>query len=150
VTAPTAQKLRDSLIGTSLVGEGGVRFHLRKLLGEGGQGWVYKANYDDPDGFWIVVKMLRQEGLNADSLHRFQRETKVLQMLGAVPTPNPNIVRFYDHGILRVPSPMGDIQLPFIALEFVDGPTLASLIERFNGQGVPLGSTLPLMKQVAR
>ena len=146
----SAHHLRDSLIGTVLVGEGGIRFHLRMLLGEGGQGWVFKANYDDPDGFWIVVKMLRQEGLNAESLHRFQRETKVLQMLGAVPAPNPNIVRFYDHGILRVPSPMGEVALPFIALEFVDGPTLSTLISSYRGQGVPLAQTVPLMKQVAR
>lgn len=146
----SAQRLRDSLIGTAIVGDGGVRFHLRTLLGEGGQGWVFKANYDDPDGFWIVVKMLRQEGLNQESLHRFERETKVLQMLGASPTPNPNIVRFYDHGMVRMPSPLGEIALPFIALEFVDGPTLASLIERHGGVGMGLDTVLPLMKQVAR
>ncbi|MFO0615181.1 MAG: serine/threonine-protein kinase [Polyangiaceae bacterium] len=146
----SAQRLRDSLIGTAIVGDGGVRFHLRTLLGEGGQGWVFKANYDDPDGFWIVVKMLRQEGLNQESLLRFERETKVLQMLGAVATPNPNIVRFYDHGIVRLTSPLGEIALPFIALEFVDGPTLASLIERHGGQGMALTTLLPLMKQVAR
>lgn len=146
----SAQRLRDSLIGTSIVGDGGIRFHLRALLGEGGQGWVFKANYDDPDGFWIVVKMLRQEGLNQESLLRFDRETKVLQMLGAVPTPNPNIVRFYDHGMVRMASPLGEIALPFIALEFVDGPTLASLIERHGNQGMALSTLLPLMKQVAR
>ncbi len=71
-------------------------------------------------------------------------------MLGAVPAPNPNIVRFYDHGILQVPSPMGDIALPFIALEFVDGSTLGALIASFQGQGLPLARTLPLLKQVAR
>jgi hypothetical protein len=36
------------LIGARLVGSGGTSFHLRSLLGEGGQGWVYKANYDAP------------------------------------------------------------------------------------------------------
>lgn len=151
MTLLSAQKLRDSLLGKSLVGEAGVRFHLRTLLGEGGQGWVFKANYDDPDGFWIVVKMLRHvEGDAVDALRRFEREAKVLQMLGSVPTPNPNIVRFYDHGVLRVPTPLGEITLPFMALEFVDGPTLAALIEQHGGAGLPLGHALSLMKQVAR
>jgi serine/threonine-protein kinase len=151
VSVLSAQKLRDSLLGTSLVGEAGVRFHLRTLLGEGGQGWVFKANYDDPEGFWIVVKMLRHaEGGPADALRRFEREAKVLQMLGSVPTPNPNIVRFYDHGVLRVPTPVAEIVLPFIALEYVDGPTLAALIDQHRGQGLPLGRALSLLKQVAR
>ena len=148
--SPSAQKLRDSLLGTAVIGEGGIRFHLRTLLGEGGQGWVYKANYDDPDGFAIVVKMLRQEGLNAESLRRFERETKVLQMLGASGAPNPNIIRFYDHGILQVPSPLGEIALPFIALEYIDGPTLQALIAGQKGMGLPLTQAVPLLKQVSR
>lgn len=150
MTFLSAQRLRDSLIGKALIGEAGVRFHLRTLLGEGGQGWVFKSNYDDPDGFWIVVKMLRHEGINDDSLRRFDRETKVLQMLGSVPTPNPNIVRFYDHGIFRMATPVGEIALPFIALEYVDGPTLSTVIDQHGGFGMPLGHTVSLMKQVAR
>ena len=150
MTLPSAKKLRDSLLGQALVGESGVRFHLRSLLGEGGQGWVYKANYDDPEGIWIVVKVLRHEGANDESLRRFEREAKVLQMLGSVPAPNPNIVRFYDHGVHRISTSLGDLALPFIALELIDGPTLASVIEQQQGFGLPVGQTLSLMKQVAR
>ncbi len=113
-------RIRDSLIGTALLGNAGRTFYLRELLGEGGQGWVFKANYDDPDGFWIVVKLLRPEGLNQETLERFERETRALQMLGAQATPNPNIVRFYDHGIHHLKLYGADLLLPFIALEFVN------------------------------
>ncbi|NUO47353.1 MAG: serine/threonine protein kinase, partial [Polyangiaceae bacterium] len=143
-----ANRLRDSLIGTTVVGEGGTRFHLRAVLGEGGQGWVYRANYDDPDGFWIVVKILRPEGVTEDSLHRFEREARVLQMLGAVPAPNPNIIRFYDYGVHRVQAP--EIAVPFIALELVDGETLAKVIDDHAGAGLPLERATRIMKQVAR
>ncbi len=150
MTLLSAQKLRDSLLGQALTGESGVRFHLRSLLGEGGQGWVYRANYDDPEGIGIVVKILRLEGANEDSLRRFEREAKVLQMLGSVPAPNPNIVRFYDHGVYRLSTNVGEMALPFIALELVDGPTLAYVIDQQQGFGLPIGQALLLMKQVAR
>ncbi len=149
VSANRSHKIRDLLLGSVVVGEAGTRFHLRSLLGEGGQGWVYRANYDDPEGFWVVVKILRPEGVTEDSLHRFEREAKVLQMLGAVPAPNPNIVRFYDHGVHR--TVLGtQIAVPFIALEYVEGQTLADVIDQHVGLGVPIDRTARIMKQVAR
>ncbi|NUO47788.1 MAG: serine/threonine protein kinase, partial [Polyangiaceae bacterium] len=101
-----------------------------------------------PDGFWIVVKILRPEGVTEDSLHRFEREARVLQMLGAVPAPNPNIIRFYDYGVHRVEAP--EIAWPFIALELVDGETLAKVIDDHAGAGLPLERATRIMKQVAR
>jgi serine/threonine protein kinase len=150
VTQQNPQRIRDSLIGTVLVGEGQTRFHLRTLLGEGGQGWVFKANYDDPEGFWIVVKILRPEGVTSESLERFARETKVLQMLGAASVPNPNIVRFYDHGVHSLRLYGSEHAMPFIALEYVDGPTLARVIDEQAGTGIPIDRSIRLMKQVAR
>lgn len=132
------------------MGNAGRTFYLRELLGEGGQGWVFKANYDDPDGFWIVVKLLRPEGLNQETLERFERETRALQMLGAQATPNPNIVRFYDHGIHHLKLYGADLLLPFIALEFVNGPNLASVVDALHGQGMQTGRVVRIMRQVAR
>lgn len=149
VTPQGTQRIRDSLIGTTLLGAGGTRFHLRALLGEGGQGWVFKANYDDPDGFWIVVKILRPEGLSRDTLDRFERETRVLQMLGAAAAPNPNIVRFYDHGFHEMELYGTTLVVPFIALEYVEGPTLAEVLDA-SREGLALSRTVRMMKQVAR
>jgi len=122
---------------------------VRALLGEGGQGWVFKANYDEPDGFWIVVKILRPEGLTPETLHRFEREIRVLQMLGQVPAPNPNIVRFYDHGLHRIDIFSARVVLPFIALEYVEGSTLRRAIDEAR-QGLPLARVIRVMRQVAR
>jgi eukaryotic-like serine/threonine-protein kinase len=142
-------ELRDALIGTVIEGTGGVRYHLREVIGEGGQGWVYKANYDDPDGVWVVVKVLRPECIS-DALQRFEREAQVLRRLGAVAAPNPNIVRFYDHGVHPVKTRNGEIELPFMTLEHVEGQTLASVIRAHGGFGLPIARVRRLMKQVAR
>ena len=43
-------ELRDALVGTVIESPARVRYHVRKVIGEGGQGWVYKATYGEPDG----------------------------------------------------------------------------------------------------
>jgi serine/threonine-protein kinase len=149
VTA-SPHRIRDSLIGTALRGRAGATFFVRELLGEGGQGWVFKANYDDPDGFWIVVKLLRPEGLNHETLERFERETRALRVLGTQPSPSPNIVRLFDHGIHQLKLYGADLQLPFIALEYVNGPDLASVIDENHGQGLPVARVSRIMRQVAK
>jgi hypothetical protein len=143
-------ELRDALIGTVIEGTAGVRYHVRALIGEGGQGWVYKANYDLPEGELVVVKVLRPECVHSESLQRFQREAEVMRRLGAVPSPNPHIVRFFDYAFLPASPASYDIEIPFIALELVDGQTLASVIRAHGGFGLPVARTRRLMKQVAR
>jgi len=143
-------ELRDLLLGAALKGTGGVQYYLRELLGEGGQGWVYRANYDDPEGAWIVVKVLRPEGVNEEAMQRFEREAEVLRMLGAVPAPNPNIVRFYDYGKHLFTHRGMDLSVPFLALEYVDGQTLAQVISAHGGFGLPIDRVRRIMKQVAR
>ena len=138
------------LLGTAIEGTAGIRYHLRQLLGEGGQGWVYKANYDDPDGFWVVVKILRPDDVHSDTLKRFEREAEVLRMLGSSSLPNPNIVRFYDHGTHLLAVGGAEISLPFICLEFVDGQTLGKVIESHGGFGLPIVRVRRILKQVAR
>jgi eukaryotic-like serine/threonine-protein kinase len=143
-------EVRERLLGKAIEGSGNIRYHLREVLGEGGQGWVYRANYDDPDGFWIVVKVLRPEGVQEESLKRFEREAEVLRMLGSVPNPNPNIVRFYDYGVHVVDMPEGELPLPFLVLEYVDGQTLGKVVHAAGGFGLPVVRVRRIMKQVAR
>ena len=150
---PRVALLRDQLVGQVLEGTDGVRFHLRALIGEGGQGWIYKGNYDEPDGVLIVVKVLRPDGISEDTLRRFQREAKVLRQLGAQANPNPNLVRFYDHGVARLTPPNSHpsdkVDLPFTVLEFVHGVTLAQIIQEQRGVGLSVGRVRRLMRQVA-
>ncbi len=143
-------ELRDALLGTVIEGPARVRYHIREVIGEGGQGWCFKANYGDPRGFWVVVKVLRPESIQPEALARFEREAKVLRQLAQVATPNPNIVRFYDYGAFLASARGQSVELPFIALEHVDGQTLANVIHAHGGFGLPIARVRRLMRQVAR
>jgi serine/threonine-protein kinase len=150
---PRVALLRDHLVGYVLRGTDGIRFHLRELIGEGGQGWIYKGNYDEPDGVPIVIKVLRPDGVTDETLRRFQREAAVLRQLGAQANPNPNLVRFYDHGIVQLSppnsSPLDKVALPFTVLEYVHGKTLAQVIGDQHGAGLTAGRTRRLLRQAA-
>ncbi len=129
--------LRDALVGQVLRGSAGTGYHLRELIGEGGQGWVFKANWDEPGGIVVIVKVLRPDALQGDSLPRFRREAEVLRLLSQQPRPNPYIVRFFDHAVAQIQSPSGDaVSLPFTVLEYVAGPTLEEVLKGQRGRGL--------------
>ncbi|HEU4405482.1 MAG TPA: serine/threonine-protein kinase [Polyangiaceae bacterium] len=142
--------LVQALTQTVVEGPEGTRYYAAALIGEGGQGWVFRAHYDEPDGFWVVLKVLRPEGMGTDALRRFLGEADVLRKLGGLAAPSPNIVRLYDHGVVYLSPPRGEpVALPFMVLEYVDGETLASLIARSGGRGLPISRVRRLFRQVA-
>ena len=87
----------------------------------------------------IVIKVLRPDGMTEETLRRFRREATVLRQLGAQPNPNPNLVRFYDQGVLRIAPPQSppndQIELSFTVMEYVHGVTLADVIREQGGRG---------------
>ena len=86
------------------------KFLLESLVGTGGFGDVWKAR--DPSlGRLVALKLLRQD--DPENAARFLREAQAAAALA-----HPNIVRVYESGTI------GD--QPFIAMEFIDGPTLAT------------------------
>jgi serine/threonine protein kinase len=142
--------LVQAIAQTIVEGPEGTRYYPSGLIGEGGQGWVFRAHYDEPDGFWVVLKILRPEGMGTDALRRFLGEADVLRKLGGLAAPSPNIVRLYDHGVVYLSPPRGEpVALPFMVLEHVDGETLASLIARTPGRGLPVARVRRLFRQVA-
>jgi serine/threonine protein kinase len=146
--------LRDSLVGRVLHGAGNTAYYVRECIGEGGQGWVFRANWDDPSGHVVIVKVLRPDVIATEALRRFQREAEVLRMLSTQGRPNPYIVRFYDHAIAQVPSPYGSepLTLPFTVLEFVDGTTLEKVLvdQRKIGHGLPAERVRRLLRQICQ
>jgi hypothetical protein len=94
------------------------RYRVEQLLGRGGMADVYRA-VDTEGGRPVAVKLLRD--LQAEDVHRFRIEAAALARLD-----HPGVVKLY-----RTGSHDG---VPYLALELVDGPTLAMEL-----RGGPLG-----------
>src|SRR5262249_26386468 len=80
-------------------------------LGSGGMGIVYKARHRDL-GRTVALKVLRPDAWDRDPQVRLRREAEALARL-----QHPHIVQIYEIGV-------ADGQ-PFLALEYVEGGTLA-------------------------
>ena len=148
---PRLLTLRDVLPGRVLHGTGGTQFHVRDRIGEGGQGWVFTAAWDEPTGYLVIVKVQRPDSVTPESLRRFEREAQVLRMLGQAARPNPHIVRFFDHAMAVMPSPTSGlpVELRFTVLEYVRGPTLEHVLSQSRGSGLALERARRIARQVA-
>ena len=94
------------------------RFEILSVLGKGGMGTVYKVR-DQQVGSIFALKLLHQN-LQSDQsvLKRFEQEAKAAEQLD-----HPNLVPTYAHGITK----NGE---PYLLIEYVEGETLAEIIER--------------------
>jgi serine/threonine protein kinase len=91
------------------------RYHVLRMLGEGGMGRVYLAEHVRM-GRTCAVKVMNPKLLNdADSVSRFSREAANASRIN-----HPNVAAIYDFG------EAGDIV--YIAMEYVDGPSLAQVM----------------------
>jgi serine/threonine protein kinase len=147
---PRLLALRDWLPGQMLQGTGTTQYHLRERVGEGEQGWVFRASWDEPGGYEVVVKVLRPDVVTPESFARFAREAQVLRMLGRATRPNPHVVRFFDHATARVSAPSrGEpIDLPFTVIEYVRGPTLEQVLARSPGVSMGLDRARRIGRQI--
>ena len=116
------------MIGTSIA-----HYKVTGKLGAGGMGEVYRAT-DTKLGRDVALKVLPAAfAADAQRLARFQREAQVLAALN-----HPHIAAIYgleDSG-----------GSPVLAMELVEGPTLA---ERISGGALPLEEALALARQIA-
>jgi len=136
----------SSLVGTLVAG----RYLLEEVVGEGGFSVVFRAKHVE----WrrtIALKVLRPlPGLDAERraelLASFQREAVVLAELSE---RSSAIVQARDVGTHRLPS---GAEVPFIALEWLEGRTLEDLLEeeaRSKGEPRSLEETRELLGPVA-
>lgn len=92
------------------------RFRFDRLLGTGGAGVVYRA-IDLTDQKRVAIKILHEELRAAvHTMSRFYREGKALAKLS-----HPHIVRIVAYGIAD--------EIPYIAMEFLEGQTLEKMLE---------------------
>jgi len=126
-------------------------FRVERVVAEGGFGVVYRAHHE---GFKaaVALKCLKIPGaFSADQrqafLQKFQEEGEVLFRLSAL---IPSVVRPLHVGTLETSKhPF----VPFIALEWLDGESLDSVVERRRAAGKPpldLARVVRMMGPVAR
>ena len=98
------------------------RYRVYDQLGAGGAATVYLAR-DAETGQMVVVKLVHAHLVNDQFIGRFQREIDLLQQI-----KNPHIIGLYDWA-LREHDPELDSVLSYIIEEFVEGHTLADIID---------------------
>jgi len=91
-------------------------YDLLEMVGRGGMGVVYKARHQKLKRIVALKMLLADRQVDAQDLARFRAEAEILARL-----QHPNIVQIYE---------VGEQQgLPFLALEFVEGPSLADQLD---------------------
>ncbi len=111
------------------------KYRLDSMIAEGGMGSVYKATHVML-GKTVAIKLIKSAIVTSPEIvRRFQREARAATALN-----HPNIVSVYDLG------QTADGTL-YIAMEFIDGPSLKSVIQA--GRGIPGPRTIAILRQVA-
>jgi serine/threonine protein kinase len=96
-------------------------FHLESHIGSGGFARVYKA-WDKTLARPVAIKLLDPARINARNRHRFLREAR-----SASAIQSPHVVQVFTSGETKTGS-------PFIAMELVEGETLAAWISQAGQQ----------------
>ena len=123
---------------STLVGQVvGGRFHVKRVLGEGGMGIVYEAEQQ----MGTATRKVALKTLHAHLSHdpsvsaRFHREVGTIAQL-----EHPNTIKVYDFGA----TPDGTL---YIAMEFVAGKSLSQLLE--ESKVLPPERVLRIVRQIA-
>jgi serine/threonine-protein kinase len=114
-------------------------YRLEQEITRGGMGVVYRASNVLGPGTTVALKVIREE-LSGDDKQRerFINEGKIIDALD-----HPNIVKVLDRGEHN--------RRLYIAMEYLEGPTLAELLSDAAGRGeqLPLSRCLSIMGQLA-
>jgi hypothetical protein len=109
------------------------RFLIRGELGRGGGGVVYRAFDPDRQGEIALKVLLAGEHASAANVERFLREARATARID-----HPHVVRVHDCGWVD--------GRPWLAMDLVEGPTLAQVMEQ---RAVPLDEALRVGRDLA-
>ncbi len=93
------------------------KYLIKTELGRGAYGVVFGCEQVDIGRYLAVKTLLPQAFLQGEIVKRFHREAQLISRLD-----HPNVIRLFDYGVHD--------GLLYMAVEFVSGETLASLIEK--------------------
>lgn len=111
----------------------GGRYKVLSILGKGGMGLVYRVEQIFL-GKELALKTIHKSFLSDITVKRFEHEARA-----AFAVNHPNIIAVNAYGLL-------DDQTPFLAMEIVDGETLAELLH--DSGPLPMAAALPIIIQV--
>ena len=107
-------------------------FEVLRQLGSGGMATVYLGR--DPElGRQVAIKVVREEISDQEVLDRFLREARAAAALR-----HPNIITVYASGEHN--------HQPYMAIEFVDGESLAEIIR--SKRTIPLSDKISYLEQI--
>ena len=116
-----------------MIGKALSHYHITAKLGSGGMGEVYLAE-DARLGRKVALKILNADlTKHEDRVRRFEQEARAASALS-----HPNILTIFDIGT--------EDSTHFIATEYIDGPTLRSLLNRVR---MKIGDVLDIALQAA-
>jgi tetratricopeptide (TPR) repeat protein/tRNA A-37 threonylcarbamoyl transferase component Bud32 len=114
------------------------KYSLIRELGRGGMGIVFEA--EDPDlKRRVAIKVLKDEISDPTAAERMRREAAIAAQLR-----HPGIVAIHEVGTTK---PRTGPPLPFFAMDYVEGKTLADLMEE---KKTPRKELLRILEDVAR
>ena len=113
------------------------KYHLERLLGQGGMGTVYLATHLGT-GRYVALKLITaQLQANEEFVERFRREARAAGCLR-----HPNVVDVTDFGFAEV---QGD-SVAYLVMEYLDGCTLADILS--EERRLPVEWGVDILEQV--
>jgi serine/threonine protein kinase len=129
-TAAPNMEVRKLDVGTLVAG----KYRLQERLGGGGMGEVFRATHELA-GRVVALKLLRHDYAgDADLTRRFFQEAQAVNKIR-----HPNIVDVFDAGLAE--------QGPYVAMEYLEGASLAQALSRVGRVNLPtaLAVVLPML-----
>ena len=113
------------------------KYHLERLLGQGGMGAVYLATHLGTDRY-VALKLIAPQFMrNPEFVERFKREARAAGRLR-----HPNVVDVTDFGF----SGSGNERVAYLVMEYLDGCTLSDVLAEETR--LPLYWVVDILEQV--
>jgi serine/threonine protein kinase len=113
------------------------KYHLERLLGQGGMGAVYLATHLGTERY-VALKLITPQFMrNEEFVERFKREARAAGRLR-----HPNVVDVTDFGFARA----GQESVAYLVMEYLDGCTLSDVLA--EEKRLPLYWAVDILEQV--